>query len=55
MVAPFINLQRYCEEVDEAIGYLEGQRYIVDTGTALNLAGGMVYRITPKGREWIGV
>ena len=54
-VAPFINLQRYCEEVDEAIGYLEGQRYIVDTGTALNLAGGMVYRITPKGREWIGV
>jgi hypothetical protein len=54
-VAPFINLQRYCNEIDEAIEYLEGRRYIVDTGTALNIAGGMVYQITPKGQEWIGV
>ena len=53
-VAPFVGLERYCEEVDEAIEYLEAQRYIVDTGTTLNLAGGMVYQITPEGREWIG-
>ena len=55
MVASFINLQRYCEEVDEAIEYLERRRYIVDTRTALNIAGGMVYQIAPEGRQWIGV
>jgi hypothetical protein len=55
-VAPFVGLERFCEEVDEAIGYLEGRRYIVDTGTALNITdGGMVYQITPEGEEWIGV
>jgi hypothetical protein len=54
-VAPFVGLERFCDEVEEAIGYLEGRRYIVDTGTALNLAGDMVYQITPEGREWIGV
>jgi hypothetical protein len=54
-VAPFIDLKRYCEEVDEAIEYLEGRCYIVDTGTALNLTGGMIYQITPEGRDWIGV
>ena len=54
-VAPFVGLERFCEEVDEAIGYLEGRRYIVDTGAARNIAGGMVYQITPEGEEWIGV
>ena len=55
-VAPFVGLERFCEEVDEAIEYLEGRRYIVDTGTALNITGGgMVYQITPEGEEWIGV
>ena len=55
-VAPFVGLQRYCEEVDEAIEYLEGRRYMVDTGTALNITGGgMVYQITTEGEEWIGV
>jgi hypothetical protein len=55
-VAPFVGLERFCDEVDEAIGYLEGRRYIVDTGAATNTTGrGMVYQITPEGREWIGV
>jgi hypothetical protein len=55
-VAPFVGLERFCEEVNEAIEYLEGRRYIVDTGTALNITGGgMVYQITSEGREWIGV
>ena len=55
-MAPFVGLERFCDEVDEAIGYLEGRRYIVDTGTALNITGGgMVYQITPEGEEWIGV
>ena len=54
-VAPFVGLKRFCDEVDEAIGYLEGRRYIVDTGAARNIAGGMVYQITPEGQKWIGV
>jgi hypothetical protein len=54
-VAPFVGLKGFCGEVDEAIGYLEGRRYIVDTGAARNIAGGMVYRITPEGQKWIGV
>jgi hypothetical protein len=55
-VAPFVGLKRFCDEVDEAIEYLERQRYIVDIGTALNITGGgMVYQITPEGREWIEV
>jgi hypothetical protein len=53
-VAPFVGFQRFCDEVDGAIGYLERRRYIVDTGTATNISSGMVYRITPEGREWIG-
>ena len=54
-VAPFIGLERFCDEVEEAIEYLECQRYMVDTGTAMNITGGMVYQITPEGREWIAV
>ena len=54
-VAPFVGLERFCEEVDEAIEYLEGRCYIVDTGAARNITGGMVYQITPEGEEWIGV
>ena len=55
-VAPFVGLERFCGEVDEAIGYLEGRRYIVDTGAARYIAGGgMVYQITPEGQKWIGV
>jgi hypothetical protein len=54
-VAPFVGLERYCDEVDEAIEYLESRRYIADTRTEGNTTtGGMVYRITPEGREWIG-
>ncbi len=54
-VAPFIDLERYCDEVEKAIEYLQRQHYIVDTGTAMNITGGMVYQITPEGRAWIGV
>jgi hypothetical protein len=53
-VAPFVGLERFCDEVDEAIEYLERQRYIVDTGTAMNITGGLDYRITPEGQRWIG-
>ena len=53
-VAPFIGLERHRDEVDQAIEYLESRHYIVDAGTERNTVGGMVYRITPEGREWIG-
>ena len=54
-VAPFIGLERFCDEVNEAIEYLQRRRYIVDTETARNLSGGMSCRITPMGQEWIDV
>ncbi len=53
-VAPFVGLERFCAEVDEAIEHLESRRYIADTGAARNITGGLVYRITPEGQKWIG-
>jgi hypothetical protein len=52
-VAPFIGLERFCEEVDEAIEYLERQRYVTEAGDATNLTGRTVYQFTPEGLEFI--
>ena len=51
--APFVGLERFCEEVEEAIAYLERQRYIAEAGEATNLTGRTVYTITPEGLEFI--
>ncbi len=52
-VAPFIGLERFCEEVDEAIEYLERQRYVTESEDATNLTGRTVYQVTPEGLEVI--
>ena len=52
-VAPFISLERFCEEVDEAIEYLERQRYVTEAEDATNLTGRTVYQVTPEGLEVI--
>ncbi len=51
--APFIGFERFCNEVDEAIEYLERQRYITEAGEAMNLTGRTVYTITPEGLGFI--
>jgi len=52
-VAPFIGLERFCDEVDEAIEYLERQRYVAVAEDASHTTGRVVYRITPEGLGFI--
>jgi hypothetical protein len=54
-VAPGIGLERFSEEVDQAIEYLERSGYIVDVGRRLDTDEGSFYQITPRGLEWLGL
>jgi hypothetical protein len=53
--APGIGLERFSEEVEKAIGYLERSGYMVDVGRRLDTEEGNFYQITPRGLEWLGL
>jgi hypothetical protein len=53
--APDIGLERFSEEVDQAIAYLERSGYMVDVGRRLNTSMGNFYQITPRGLDWLGL
>jgi hypothetical protein len=53
--APGIGLERFSEEVDQAIEYLEHSGYMVDVGRRVNTNEGIYYQITPHGLEWLGL
>ncbi len=51
--APFIGFERLCDEVDEAIEYLERQRYVAEAEDTSHITGRTVYRITLEGLGFI--
>ncbi len=53
--APGIGLERFSEEVDQAIEYLERSGYMVDVGRRLDTDEGIYYQITPRGLDWLGL
>ncbi len=53
--APGIGLERFSEEVNQAIEYLERSGYMLDVGRRLNTEEGSFYQITPRGLDWIGL
>jgi hypothetical protein len=53
--ASAIELERFSEEVEKAIEYLERNGYMVDVGRRLNTEEGSFYQITPRGLDWLGV
>ena len=53
--APAIGLERFSEEVNQAIEYLERSGFKVDVGRRLDTDEGSFYQITPRGLEWIGL
>jgi hypothetical protein len=53
--APGIGLERFSEEVSQAIEYLERSGYMVDVGRRLNTEEGAFYQITPRGLDWLGL
>ncbi len=52
--APGIERDRFSEEVDQAIEYLERSGFMVDVGHRLNTEEGIFYQITTRGLEWLG-
>jgi len=53
--APGIGLERFSEEVNQAIEYLERRGYMVDVGRRLDTDEGFFYQITPRGLDWLGL
>ena len=53
--APGIGLERFSEEVDQAIAYLVRNGYMVDVGRRLDTDEGIFYQITPRGLDWLGL
>jgi hypothetical protein len=53
--APSIGLERFSEESDQAIEYLERNSYMVDVGRRLDTDEGFFYQITPRGLDWLGL
>ena len=53
--APAIGLERFSEEVNQAIEYLERNGYMVDVGQRLDTDEGIFYQITARGLEWLGL
>jgi hypothetical protein len=53
--APGIGIERFSEEVEKAIEYLERSGYMVDVGRRLDTDEGIYHQITPRGLEWLGL
>ncbi len=53
--APGIGLERFAQEVNQAIEYLKRSGYMVDVGRRLDTDEGIFYQITPRGLDWLGL